>query len=195
MLEEVRKDFLEAVTAYEKGRQKGIDYYMKKKEEAIPLDGKFYTIDRPEIRTSFCFGSGYCGVSTLEEDEAASSMAHYAKTNQDYFIKENMEGIEGIIKRLKEDAYWYVGSNHLREDYPFIEISSSKAEPWYDEKGRLHNPNNYDFIFWKRLLTDEERKEILEAYQRVKTSFEKRLKTYLKRYGMSKIRTWTYISD
>lgn len=190
------EEFKKAVTAYEKGRQKSIDYWMKNTEEAIPLGDKFYTIDKPRIETSFCFGYGFCGMSSLEDEKNASDMAKYAKEEESYFIEKNMEDIEGEIKRLEEkNRYWYVGSSCYNENRPFTDISSSKSVPFYDEEGKLHNMEDYHFITYKRLLTEEEKQAILEAYKRVRASFEKRLKTYLKRYGLSKIRTWSYLVD
>ena len=43
-----------------------------------------------------------------------------------------------------------------------------------------------------RLMTEEERQTVLSAYKQIREDFEKRLNTYLKRYGLSKIDTWTY---
>jgi hypothetical protein len=44
-------------------------------------------------------------------------------------------------------------------------------------------------------MCDEDRLAILEGLKREREKFDKRLQTYLKRYGTSKIRTWTYWAD
>jgi hypothetical protein len=44
-------------------------------------------------------------------------------------------------------------------------------------------------------MTVEDRQAILAGLKREREKFEKRLQTYLKRYGVSKIRTWTYWAD
>ena len=46
-----------------------------------------------------------------------------------------------------------------------------------------------------RPLTTEEIDIVIEAYKKARAAFEKRLNTYLKRYGMSKVETWTYWRD
>lgn len=37
--------------------------------------------------------------------------------------------------------------------------------------------------------------EVLECYELVKKEFEKRLETYLKKYGLAKLKVWTYCAD
>ena len=43
--------------------------------------------------------------------------------------------------------------------------------------------------------TDEEKKLILKGLKFARKCFEARLDTYLKRYGVSKLHTWTYWAD
>ena len=45
------------------------------------------------------------------------------------------------------------------------------------------------------LLTPEEIERVKAGYQEVRQQFVKRLNTYLKKYGLSKLHTWTYLSD
>jgi len=44
-------------------------------------------------------------------------------------------------------------------------------------------------------MTADERKAIIKGLRWGRAQFEKRLNTYLKRYGVSKIHTWTYWAD
>jgi hypothetical protein len=44
-------------------------------------------------------------------------------------------------------------------------------------------------------LTQDEINRIIEGFQEVKKAFTKRLNTYLKRYGLTKVHSWTYLSD
>lgn len=37
--------------------------------------------------------------------------------------------------------------------------------------------------------------KLIDGYKTVKTAFVKRLNTYLKRYGMSKVEAWSYLRD
>ena len=47
----------------------------------------------------------------------------------------------------------------------------------------------------KRRLTKDERDEVAGALEYVRANFQKRLETYLKKYGVSKLHTWTYWAD
>ena len=80
-----------------------LDYYLKKFDSVIDIDGKYYWgIDKPNIETSFCFGYGYCGISTEEEDKRASDMAMMARTDEQYFLNENMVKMEDLKKSVEK---------------------------------------------------------------------------------------------
>ena len=44
-------------------------------------------------------------------------------------------------------------------------------------------------------LNPEDIDRIIEGYKEVIKNFDKRLKTYLKKYGLSKVKAWSYLSD
>ena len=46
-----------------------------------------------------------------------------------------------------------------------------------------------------REATKEDLILIIEVYKQQIENFKKRLNTYLKRYGLSKLTTWTYLVD
>ena len=46
-----------------------------------------------------------------------------------------------------------------------------------------------------REATKEDLLLIIEVYKQQIQNFKKRLNTYLKRYGLSKLTTWTYLVD
>ena len=46
-----------------------------------------------------------------------------------------------------------------------------------------------------RVLTDDEVKMVKDAVERQKAKFTKRLNSYLKRYGLSKVNAWSYLRD
>ena len=45
------------------------------------------------------------------------------------------------------------------------------------------------------LLNEQDKNNLLKGFEYQKTTFEKRLRSYLKKYGTSKIRTATYWAD
>ena len=81
-----------------------LDYYLKNLDSVVEIDDKYYWgIDKPSIETSFCFGYGFCGVSTEEEEKRASEMAMKASTDKQYFIDKNMAKMEDL-KKSEEKA-------------------------------------------------------------------------------------------
>lgn len=173
---------------------KMVEYCKKKAAYIVELDDNNYCIiDKPSIETSFCYGFGYCGISTEEENKQARDMANYAATNQDYFIKKNLEGINRQIEAIKDTTlYGYTYINYSKMDtsaryreYSLVELQDNPEYAPY----RWNNLKNLN------VLTAKEREAIAEGLEEVKKAFIKRLNTYLKRYGMSKVRTWTYLVD
>lgn len=166
--------------------QKMVNYCMKKVSDvAVMADGSLVVIEKPHIKTNFCFGeSGY-------DIEDAEKAAHYAKTNEQYFVDENMRythfdremaylthyinGGTGQTPYIYS-AYWNTGDNcklHNVRFYAYYETSPSDGD----------------------VLSVDDAKVLLETYKSAKAKFEKRLRTYLKRYGLSKVHSWTYWRD
>lgn len=148
---------------------------------AILADGRFYTIQKPSIKTHFCFDYGYCGMSTREEREEARKRENHAATDENYFKQQNLECFQDTINDLTD----YLNGDFLKIVVPMthhqiIDIRFIKTS-WDDPTGED--------------LSKEDAKTILAAYQEAKKLFEKRLDVYLKRFGLSKLKTWTYLSD
>lgn len=189
---ELKELYQKEATEYWKN-QKMIDYCMKKAAYIVELeDGEYTIIDKPSIETSFCFGYGYCGMSTEDDWKGAANMAEKARQDQEYFIRENLKGLDESIKTLEDsslEAYKFIGYNGQKEDS--FRRSFRIVEPW-------HNPE-YEPWAWNmpkvKRMSDQERQALLEGYQEVRKAFIKRLNTYLKRYGLTKVRSWTYLSD
>lgn len=159
-------------------------------------NGDIYAYEKPRIETSFCFGYGMYGVSTDEDMDGASRMAHHARTNEDYFIKENLKDIETHITWLTKayngecEAYKY--ANYSGQPHGTKLKTYSVVSMW-------DNPEN-DPSRWARLtdverLSQEEIDTLIKGWNKVSEMFTKRLNTYLKRYGLSKLNTWTYLRD
>lgn len=170
------------------------DYVRKNCDEVIELeDGDLVEIEKPRIETRFCFGYGLYGVSTDEDMREAEKMRRYAQESEDYFLKENLKGIEGMLKDLRDkDVYFYkyVRFTGCNDDSKIKGISrctfchTPENEPW-----------RYSNMRSLKELTETERQNIINGYENVKARFEKRLRTYLRRYGTKKLTTWTYLVD
>jgi hypothetical protein len=163
--------------------QKMIDYCTKKAAYIVELDNdNYYVIDKPSIEKDFCFGYGYCGVSTEEEYQGAARMAEHARTSTDYFMEQNLEPLNRWIEDLKRYSVYkrphYIGQSESCKEIGLDFIDYYQAAPKNGEE-----------------LTAEEIARIIEGYQEVKKAFIKRLNTYLKRYGLTKVNSWSFLSD
>lgn len=164
-----------------------VEYCMKEAAHIVELtDGSIVVIEKPSIKKDFCFGYRTSRYDTEEFDEA-NKMAAHASRSEEYFLAENLRAIDEAIAHLEgeEQSSWdyYVCIKYYNQP------ESSKLKQlcefyWHDEKSQKHPK-----------LAGENRARVLEGYKAVRASFEKRLHAYLKRYGMSKVNTWSYWVD
>lgn len=169
------------------------DYTRKNTARIVELDnGELLAIDKPRIETRFCFGYGQNGIGTQEDYDKAYDAMHYADTNEGYFVRENLKQLTDEIKSIKD---------YLRMIAPDYS-GTVYAAPYlfhYGE-GLRELTFRYDYQIDDkrdnyRKPTIDELQHIIAAYEIEVKIFEKRLQTYLKRYGLSKLHTWTYLSD
>lgn len=164
-----------------------VEYCVKKVEHIVELtNGDIVVIEKPSIKKDFCFGYRDSRYDTEEYDEA-NKMAAHARSSTDYFLAENLAAIDDVIKHLEgtERNSWDV---HVCIPYSG-QPENSKLKRlrefyWHDEHGQKYPK-----------LEGVDRARVLEGYKVVRASFEKRLHAYLKRYGMSKVNTWSYWVD
>ena len=185
---------MEEMKTYWKNDAGMIKHFKTTTAAVVELEnGDLIPIGKPRIETRFCFGYGLYGVSTDEEYKDAENMRQHAETSRDYFIKENLKDIEEIIKELKDDslevytAIAYIG-----------QAEGTKTKSYHIT--RLCNNPEYNPAWWANYkglakMTTADRERLIKAYEEVKESFIKRLNTYLKRYGLSKVDAWTYLVD
>lgn len=145
-------------------------------------NGGICKIEKSKIETRFCFGYGMYLRATEEELDNAENNAEYARTNEKYFIEENLKSINGKIDMLDDDRYIAL---LFKDCEGFYYLHHYKA---YEKKqmlayGGYIEPTQEDLNRYKEMLLRE------------KQDFEKRLQTYLKKYGLSKLSVWTYLVD
>lgn len=164
----------------------------------VEHNGELYGISKPSIQTKFCFGYGYCGITTEDEENRAGTMAHHAKTNKDYFIQENLAQVNGWIDKLKKIVE-QMNYNWAEGSHPVYMVVTGEAYYSQSENCRLRHHsvvNTFDGVGYGKICNDVELLEkLIAGYEQVKVDFIKRLNTYLKRYGLSKVESWSYLSD
>lgn len=161
------------------------DYEKKQCSDVFKSTGGHYVeFEKPYIKKDFCFGHGQNGISTQEEVEIACDNAHYARTNEGYFLQENLSQYDEMLETLNGDEKLYLIQNYRKPS----KIACIRTEEYF---------RHYE---WDRQLIVEELsdydiEELKKMVKKEKEKFAKRLNTYLKRYGLSKVHSWTYLVD
>ena len=145
---------------------KALDWDKKDVYAAVELPEGFFMISKESIETRFCFsdeGAAYEYYKTLDKGDNLEK--HFLRKNTKLFIEQ--------IEMLKK-----------AERYDPVKIN-------YNKKAIYFSYSEYDTEN-TRFLTSEETKQIKAALEYALNLHKKRLETYLKKYGTSKIHTWTY---
>ena len=166
-------------------------------EYLLKFGNCFLGFKKPSIQTRFCFGYGQNGISTEEDYEGARSQERNMETNQQVFINANLEDLNKSIKNLQEfiDNFFDNKNTCFSARYNKIFICKNSYNhlaylAWSWDYGNIRNKD--DII---KEATKEDLLLIIEVYKQQIENFKKRLNTYLKRYGLSKLTTWTYLVD
>lgn len=177
----LKEEYLALVLADEKNPEHWRKYYEEKIGTLVRLtDGSIVEIEKPKIETSFCYGeSGY-------DMEDAMRSCTRAMNSEDHFrwanLKELREKIDVLArsgKRLGTMCSVIVTPTNVEG------ISAFHIGSLWDHRGN----KKYEEV------SEEDRERLLEGYRRVYAAFEKRINAYLKRYGLTKVRAWTYWRD
>lgn len=153
------------------------DYYRKSNAAAVKLPEGYFVIGKPGIENKFCFhdeGPDYDYYCRLMADNDMLRR---------HFLRENLSDLDEQIARMEnknEDLFL------VREDWNNTVRAYTTAGLGWCYKDQRDTA---------RVLTGDERKELAGALRFVRDGFEKRLQTYLKKYGTTKLHTWTYWAD
>lgn len=169
--------------------QNAIDAYLEgfKSEESktqerknlvavLAINGGFLCIGKPSIENKFCFA-----------DEGPEYEFYKSLNNENnlrkYFLSENLSDLDNKIKALKdENRPIWVTAPECRYKNVYLRLRWGGYFE-QEEQSAAHE------------LTKAERREILAAYTEARESFNKRLQSYLKKYGTSKLHIWSYWRD
>ena len=170
--------------------EKMVKYCIGKTSAYMTIGDRIVTIDKPDIKKDFCFG--YHANIYYSDADQADEMADFARTSVEYFVSENLEWTDanGIMSNVSDGCFpfepWLDTRRYMSQSddckFGCIRWEHWDKDEWAESQG------------WRRLTDDELREYYTLAYEE-QLKFIKRLKTYLKRYGMSNVRTWTYWLD
>lgn len=184
---ELKQRYAEILSAEVWSDQSMVDYCLKKAAHIVELEnGDIIIIDKPSIQKNFCFGYSDSRYDT-EDLDRAERMAAHARKSVDYFMKENLSGINTTITQLN-------GQDSNRYEFRI-------AIPYTGQPKDSQLKSIWPVARWENrgsefpVLEGENLRRVIEGYEVVKAAFEKRLNTYLKKYGLSKIHSWSYWQD
>lgn len=161
------------------------DFCEKQFFGAVEISDGMICLDKEKVKTRFCYGED--GGESLNR---AISNCYAVEHKLEVFIRENIKRIERDIYDLKEmlkeinQTCWirraWIGNKYSGESnkLKFWTILYSGREDAY--KGGI------------RQATKDDLEKILKLYEEFKEYRIKQCKTYWKRYGGSKLHTWTY---
>lgn len=147
----------------------------------LTTDGRMVIFEKPTIQTSFCFGYGQNGISTDEDKDFAHNNSQAAREKEVFFAN-NIEENFGNFAKIWKDPVIYRNVTYKEPEGNLWKVEE-RRNSWGCEKRKYIELPEAD-IEGIRVKLDEE-----------KAKFIKRLETYWKKYGSSKLRTWTYLVD
>ena len=121
------------------------------------------------------------------EGGESPSMAHHARKSENYFVAENLKEIDGKISSLK---YCLLKLQGKYEEAGNCDVPYWVRGAWFAPQRRNLPLFYLDFCEvlqpqeGRREATEKEIKALISFYEQIKADFSKRLKTYLKRYGL-----------
>ena len=166
-----------------------LDYFDKEVSSIVELsDGKLMSFSKRKIETDFCFGYGF----TNTYDNARDT-ADFARQSEEYFTEKNLDKYDQEINWLTDAIQFDCQVYAYRVNY------YSAKEPlnlwrWITLSEHQLQEIKHDTERYKdlQLISIGDANLIINSIKQERTKMEKRVKTYLKKYGLSKIRTWTY---
>jgi hypothetical protein len=169
-------------------------------------DGTLIVIDKQGIEKNFCFGeSGY------DYDEALDAARH-ARQSESYFKAENMKAFVDALESIKE-AKTLNGRYILTYKKKAYTGQSDDCKIGYIEYKRITEvleDNGGSAVIAElpgkvmhergsgaeyRIMTAADIEKVESAYKTAAAAHEKRVETYLKKYGLSNVHAWTYWRD
>lgn len=186
------EEFKKRVLKAEDNSQDWLNYWLKGTSELMMADcGVILRFEKEKIKVDFCWhdeGPDYEEYKRLHSDDEAM---------REYFINANLreydEQIEGLTSRKNR---W--GEPQVIVLYERDTCSHGKCG-WGTgfrmmSKCQFQQEQN-DSRCTVHQLTENDIVKALALVKSERAKMEKRLQTYLKRYGISKLHTWTYWAD
>ena len=139
---------------------------------AILEGGFIVTAPKVPIDKDFCFGWGMS-----QEHSEATKQCRMARESYEYFRKKNRDPFDHWIDALTTEKNIVLQREFWKQPDDCMLASLSVDM----------GPNGVI-----RELTKEDRMNLIAMYDEANKAHNKRVETYLKKYGLRNVRTWTY---
>lgn len=174
--------------------------YYKARYHFVELtDGLVIGIGKPAIQTRFCCGENDCGQGG--DGPGTIAFAHKAlegKRTESGFKSANLDPFDrDMVRTVGRKAWRFArsggeGASAWRGDFvPCVMMGAYGYGIKY--LGNAANPARPEKVV--RILNDDDMRRLRRGFMEVRGSFRRRLNAYWKRFGASKIRTWTYWTE
>lgn len=170
------------------GSDKRMNEYCLKKADILikTSNGFILEIEKPGIEKDFCFG--YRLGDDGSEYNEANDAARAAKKSVEYFVEQNLEGLKKTIEEYSKNDLYY--RNHYYRQKNNV-MKSIEYFRYYEVPADIQKKEYKEYT----PVNEQDKALIIAAYKEELKRFSKRLETYLKRYGLSCVRTWSYWVD
>lgn len=177
-----------------KGDHKMIDYCMRTILYLVPIcGGKFIIpIEKTNIEKDFVFGESDLGQGPSPE-ENQKIMDSVRKNLPEYFKNRNLRTWNSIIASIEEILDGV--TPYMKPQYYLHYISSPADSPIYGFC--LYNELRGEKVVTGETfdMTTEDLKIVLEGYKMGRAAMEKKIDSYLKKYGTKKLHVSSYWID
>jgi len=152
--------------------------YFEKETSAVykTENGNLISFSKPSIEKSFCFGYDEC---VAESYEGASKAMR--DLDKEKFFERNLDSVKRDLRELENSEKIYFLNQYRGGGRIQFFVSEEYKQKFPSEK----------YIN----ATSADRSNLIEIQKQEIEKFKKRLNTYYKRYGLSKLKTWTYSTN
>lgn len=162
------------------------DHCMKKISRIAEIEAGLIVVEKPSIKTKFCFGYHLSRYDNDDYDRA-NDAARSARNDVDHFMRENLRDPLDMIEHLKDDSLIWFSREHYYSNPVGSRCRALVAKRRWDDL----LPHEKHLI----PLTSDDLENVIREHEIALADFKKRLDSYLKKYGLSKVDTWTYWRD
>ena len=157
-------------------------------------NGLILNFEKPRIQTHFCYGYSLSNIDTESYDNANQNVEN-ARKDIINFINENIaySGLQDLYNKLKKAGTVYYSDCN---NYGIVSVRSlyDQNDECYFRYHYGENSDHYKTYITGTLSQSDVQKIIAKVAEELQ-KFVKRLNTYLKRYGLSKVHSWSYWRD